>query len=182
MTSKNSYSESSKADFESIIEKLEITDLQKHFLRSRWLDQVQWMTSKSDKAKKKYYILRLIAIVGGVIVPALVSMNLNNEVFMSSVRILTFIISLLVAISVAIEEFFHYGERWRHYRNTSERLKIEGWDFFQLSGSYKGQKHSNAYTAFATLVEDILRHEVEIYMTEIARENKKKEQPKAEDE
>lgn len=144
---------------------------------------MQWMSKKSKSAQKNYYVLRLIAIVGGVIVPALVSMNINNEGIMSYIRYVTFIISLLVAISVAIEEFFHYGERWKHYRNTSERLKIEGWEFFQLTGDYIDfQKHSEAYAAFAAQVENILRNEVDIFMTEIAREKKKKEQPEAKDE
>lgn len=157
--------------------------MQKRFIRSRWLDQMQWMSKKSKSAQKNYYVLRLIAIVGGVIVPALVSMNINNEGIMSYIRYVTFIISLLVAISVAIEEFFHYGERWKHYRNTSERLKIEGWEFFQLTGDYIDfQKHSEAYAAFAAQVENILRNEVDIFMTEIAREKKKKEQPEAKDE
>ena len=147
------------------IDSLEITDLQKRFLRFRWLNQMLWMSDKANGSKNKYYILRLIAIIGGVIVPALVSMNINNEGVMSYIRYVTFIISLFVAISVALEEFFHYGERWRHYRNTAERLKIEGWEFFQLSGSYKDyEMHSIAYTNFASKVEEILREEVGVYI------------------
>ncbi len=178
MTNKNINEKMSEQDDSySFIDSLEITDLQKRFLRSRWLDQMRWMSARSKRAQKKYYILRLIAIVGGVIVPALVSMNISNEGVMSYIRYITFVISLLVAISVAVEEFFHYGERWRHYRNTAERLKIEGWEFFQLSGSYKDYNmHSIAYTTFASKVEEILREEVGVYMTEIAKEKKKKEQ------
>ncbi len=87
---------------------------------------------------------------------------------MASIRWLTF------AISVAVEEFFHYGERWRHYRRAVESLKIEGWQFFQLSGPYKDYKnYAEAYTAFASRVEDILAGEVEIYFTEVVREKKK---------
>ena len=90
------------------------------------------------------------------------------------VRGATFIISLLVAISLAIEEFFNYGERWRHYRRTVESLKIEGWEFFQLSGGYKDfQNHDEAYHSFAARVEDILRHEVDAYISEVVREKKK---------
>ena len=165
-----------KDDTYSFIDLLDIDDLQKRFIRSRWLDQMHWMSAKSKSAQKKYYILRLIAIVGGVIVPALVSMNISNEEVMIYIRYITFIISLLVAISVTVEEFFHYGERWRHYRNTAERLKIEGWEFFQLSGSYRDlHSHRDAYTAFSTQVEYILRNEIDIFMTEIAREKKKTE-------
>ncbi len=177
MSAKNPYREWLKQDLGSLVDALDLTDLQKHFLRSRWLDQVLWMEGKADHAQKRYYLLRLIVIVGGVIVPALVSLNISSEGMMRFVRWATFVISLLVAISVAVEEFFHYGERWRHYRSSVERLKIEGWQFFQLSGPYKDfQKHAEAYPAFAAQVEDILRQEVNVYISEVVREKKKKEQ------
>ncbi len=174
MPARNPYREWLKQDMGSLIDQLDITDIQKHFLHSRWLDQVLWMEEKSDGTQKRYYLLRLTAIIGGVIVPSLVSLNISGEGIMASIRWLTFFISLLVAISVAVEEFFHYGERWRHYRRTVECLKIEGWKFFQMSGLYKDYKnHAEAYPAFAGRIEDILAGEVEIYITEVVREKKK---------
>jgi hypothetical protein len=162
-----------KEDYGKIIDSLEINDQQKHFMRSRWLDQVLWMEGKSDSAQKNYNLLRITAIVGGIIVPALVSLNISNGGIVSIISVLTFVISLTVAISVAVEEFFHYGERWRHYRSYVERLKIGGWEFFQLSGEYKDfKKHAEAYTVFAAKVEDILRHELDVYITEVVREKK----------
>lgn len=131
------------------------------------------MEGQAGHAQKRYYLLRLTAIVGGVTVPALVSLNLSSSGVMAYVRWATFIISLMVAISVAVEEFFHYGERWRHYRNSVERLKIEGWEFFQLSGQYRDLKHAEGYPVFAEKVENILRHEVEVYISEVVREKKK---------
>ena len=176
MSSKNTYRNWLKQDLGSLIDALDITDLQKHFLHSRWLDQVLWMEGKADHAQKRHNLLRLTAIVGGVIVPSLVSLNISSEGTMVVIRWLTFAISLLVAISVAVEEFFHYGERWRHYRRSVESLKIEGWEFFQRSGTYQSfNDHSSAYPAFAAKVEDILRHEVDVYITEVVKEKKKKE-------
>jgi hypothetical protein len=176
MSTKAPYRELLKQDLGSLIDALEITELQKHFLHSRWLDQVLWMEGKADHAQKRYYLFRLTAIVGGVTVPALVSLNLGSTGVMVYIRWATFVISLLVAVSVAVEEFFHYGERWRHYRSSVERLKIEGWEFFQLSGQYRDLKHAEAYPVFAEKVEDILRHEGDAYISEVVRE-KKKEKP-----
>ena len=61
-------------------------------------------------------------------------------------RIATWVVGLVVAISAAIE-FFHYGDRWRTYRRTAELLKTEGWLFLQLSGRYSanGSTHAAAY-------------------------------------
>ena len=69
------YCERLKAEMSSLIDTLDLSDLQKRFLRSRWLDQVVWMEDKTAEAQKRYYLLRLTSIVGGVIVPALVSLD-----------------------------------------------------------------------------------------------------------
>jgi hypothetical protein len=176
MPTGNPYCESLKKDMGSLIDELDLSDLQKHFLHSRWLDQVIWMEGKTDDAQKRYYLLRLTSIVGGVIIPSLVGLNINNVGIDGFIRWATFTISLLVAICLAIEEFFSYGERWRHYRRTVENLKIEGWQFFQLSGGYKDFKsHAEAYTSFAAKVEEVLRDETNTYISEIVKEKTKEQ-------
>lgn len=163
------YREWLKQDLGGLVDALDLSDLQKHFLRSRWLDQVLWMEGRADNARRLYYGLRLTAIIGGVIVPALVSLNLGGA--SAFVRLITVVLSIVVAVSVAVEEFFHQGERWRHYRRTVESLKIEGWHFFQLSGPY-GRRggHSELYADFAERVEEILKRDVYVYVTEVVRE------------
>ncbi|MHC5732754.1 MAG: DUF4231 domain-containing protein, partial [Nostoc sp.] len=90
----------------------------------------------------------------------------------------TFGLSQIVAISAAIEEFFHYGERWRHYRRTVESLKSQGWQFSQLTGPYrKYTTHEEAFNVFAGQVEDIIQRDVEIYATQVVQE--KKEEPQS---
>jgi hypothetical protein len=175
-TAKNSsYEKWLKDDLDQLISALELSELHKHSLRSRWLEQVSWMEKKAGQCQRWYYILRLIAIVGGVIVPSLVGLNIANNQFAAGfVQWTAFGLSMIVAISVATEEFFHFGERWRHYRSTAERLKIEGWQLFQLGGPYQSFKnHAEAYSLFATRTEGIHQQEVDVYITEITREKKK---------
>ena len=156
-----------KEDLGALITALKLGDLQEHFLRARWLDQVLWMEGRAAQSRERYYALRLTMIVGGVIVPALLGLGLPG------LRYITIVLSLLVAVSAAVEEFFHYGERWRHYRRTTELLKTEGWQFFQLCGPYHGHEtHAEAYRDFAARVEDIIQRDVEVYVTEVVREKK----------
>jgi hypothetical protein len=156
-----------------VIDKLKLEDIQKEFLRARWLDQVTWMEGRAARDQRLYYTLRLVAIVGGLIVPALATLSLDRG-FGEGVRWATFGVSLVVAISIAVEEFFHYGDRWRHYRRTVEWLKVEGWQFFQLSGRYRPfMSHRDAYTEFTTRVEDIIQSDVEKYITKLAGEVEK---------
>ena len=166
MAEETSYRDWLKKDLGSLIDALSLSEVQKHFLHSRWLDQVLWMEGKSDSAQKRYYTLRLVAIVGSVLVPVLISLDLVGWL-----KTVTFVVSLLVAVSVAVEEFFHFGERWRHYRQSVELLKIEGWLFFQLSGPYQGFKdHAEGYPQFGGKVEEIMQHEVDVYISQVVKE------------
>jgi hypothetical protein len=154
---------------ERIIKKLKLGDLQKEFLRLRWLDQVLWMEERATNTKVFYYILRLTTIVCGVIIPALVSFGFRSE---NPIFWVVFVLSLLVAISAALEEFLRYGEQWRHYRLKVELLKNEGWLFFQLSGRHYRHfpSHAKAYPRFAQRVERWNRLEVDEYLTDVVQD------------
>jgi hypothetical protein len=182
MAKKDPYSEFLKQDFSSIFEELPLKDLQKRFLSSRWLDQVIWMEAQAGKARDRYYVLRLLTIIGGVVLPGLVSLNITGSGVKTTLVWITFGLSQVVATSAAIEEFFHYGERWRHYRRTVESLKTQGWHFFELSGPYDDYvDHEKAFTVFAKQVEDIIQRDVEVYATQIVQEKKEKKEKKEEE-
>jgi hypothetical protein len=173
MAAEQSYGDTLKQDLGELIAAVDLPELNKHFLRSRWLDQMVWAEGRANSARSRHYALRLIAIVGGVIVPALVSLNLQTSVAAAASWV-TFTISLAVAICLALESFFRWGERWTHYRRLSELLKSEGWLFFQLAGPYKASgTHAGAYPEFATRVEAIVASDVETFITQVAREKTK---------
>jgi hypothetical protein len=175
---KDSYGGWLKQNIGDVIDVLELSDLQKRFLRSRWLEQLLWQEKKAKLAQIRYYILRLVAIVGGVIVPALVGLKIGDGGAAGLVPWVTFVLGLMVAISVSVEEFFHYGERWRHYRRNAELLKMEGWQFFQLAGPYQQfENQPKAYQEFAGRVEKIFGQELDVYMAQIAADKKGNQEP-----
>jgi hypothetical protein len=163
-----------RAEIDQLISSIELPELNKQFLRARWLEQITWMEEKALDSLWWHRMLRLATIIGGVIVPALVSLNVGDDLA-PLVKPITFIVSLVVALSAAVEEFFRYGERWRHYRRTVESLKSEGWQFLQLSGPYINMTHIQAYPAFATRVEELSREEVDRYMTQVAKDKKEED-------
>ena len=160
-----------RVEMDKLIASLNLPELNKEFMRARWLELVIWMDGKAKESVWWYRRLRLATIIGGVIVPALVSLNVGDDVA-PLVKTLTFIVSLVVALSAAVEEFFRYGERWRHYRRMTESLKSEGWQFLQLSGSYANQTHVQAYPIFAARVEELSREEVDTYITQVFKDKK----------
>lgn len=170
MARKQAYKEYMKQEYSEVIDTLNLTDMQRRFIRSRWLDQLLWMDGKAEHTRSRYYFLRLTSIIGGVTIPTLLAIYLAYAVD-TTWRWLTLGISVLVALASAVDEFFHYGERWRHYRRMAEWLKIEGWKFFQLTEPYSVYKtHTDAYTAFANQVEAILQQDVDGYVSGVVQQ------------
>jgi hypothetical protein len=128
-----------------------------------------WMQRYARRNRVLHSIFRLTVVVGGVTVPALVSLDLRGDAS-TTVRWATFGISLLAAISAAIDELFSYGDKWRHYRGIAEALKSEGWSFVQLTGPYRGRTHAETAADFAGVVERIAQEESSTYLTTIAVE------------
>lgn len=164
-----SYPEILREELGGYIDGLALSDMQKRFLRGRWLDQVAWMEGKAAQAQRRYYRLRLATVIGAVMVPALVSLQTLDDGLGLLPEALSVLVSLIVGVSAAIEQFFDFGGRWQHYRRTVEQLKTEGWSFMQLSGRYaEATTHAQAYPDFADRVEHIIQSDVEVFVTELA--------------
>lgn len=166
---KDRYAQQLEGQFLQIIDGLTLSDLQKRFLRDRWLDQLRWFEGKSVYNQRRYYALRLVIIVGGVTVPALVSLNIRQNEVAPTLAWITFGVSLVVAIAAALEAFFGYGERWRSFRRTAEDLKAHGWRFFELASPYVAQDHPMVFPAFAAHVETLVQQDVEAFIAQAAQ-------------
>jgi hypothetical protein len=164
-----------RTTFERLIDAAELDDRQREFLKLRWLEQLAWMESKAGQAQRFYYRLRLVTIVGAVVVPALVALNSLDGWRGNATQLGAWILSLVVAVSAAVEGFFQFGQRWRNYRSTAERLKTEGWLYLQLAGPYAavGGSHADAYRTFASRVEELVQKDVTAYITEVATEKQR---------
>ena len=169
MAGRQSYRQTLERDLGALIDGLELPEVRKHALRSRWLDQVLWMEGRTARASFWHSILRVTALVGGILIPVLAGLSIEGSLA-NIPHYSIVVLGLVVAISTGLEELFQFGERWRHYRQTVETLKIEGWRFFQLSDPYRRYgDHAQAYPLFADRVEDVLRQDVRLYITEMAQ-------------
>ncbi|QIZ70852.1 DUF4231 domain-containing protein [Oxynema aestuarii] len=178
MAKKNSYRDYLKQEFSDLIDQLELPELEKRFMKSRWLDQVLWLEGKADKTRQWSLRLRLTTIVGGVVIPALVSLNFNDSKIGRYIGWFTFGLSQVVAVSAAIDEYFHYGEKSTQYRQTAESLKSEGWYFLQLSGPYhKYTDYKDAYAMFSGRIENYIKSDVEA-IVEMAKQKAQDEEEK----
>ena len=158
-------------EFGPLLDASDLDERQRWFVRARWFDQMVWFDSKAKTAQRRYYVLRLVAIVGGLIVPALVSLNIHHGTAASTIAWTTFALSLVVGIAVALDGFFNWGGRWRQYRRTAELLKGHGWQYFELIGVYNGYRsHRPAFRRFAAAVEALIAEDVEAYLSKVMRD------------
>jgi hypothetical protein len=166
---KQNYRERLASQFAALVPSLNLRPEQRAFMSARWLDQIDWMEGRAVANRNYYYSLRGFTIVGGVIVPALVRLAAASKHANSPISLTTFILSLLVALSAAMEGFFKFGDRWRHYRRTAEALKSEGWQFIELSGNYRSSPNlQSAYKSFVQRTERLLQQDVDSYIAQVA--------------
>lgn len=105
--------------------------------------------------------------------PVLAPANVSTALAWSRFFLFTGLgLSQVVAILAGVEQFFKFGDRWRHYRMTAEALKTHGWQFFELSGPYasyaRNGDHKAAFPVFANQIEEIIQSDVDGYVSQIA--------------
>ena len=157
-----------KEQISEIIETLDLeTETDKSILKSRFLGEVLNYEQRKDHTKKYYNIFRFIVTTGSILLPAVLSMgqmdpaklpkNFDNISYWVS-----WTISLMVTGSNGFLQLFSLDKNYFEYAITTEQLKTEGWQFFQLSGKYEDcESHKEAYKSFSKSVENIKRKQVE---------------------
>jgi len=168
MTKYSSSEEVNRKELENVIDQLTtVDDIHKQFLKNRWLHHVMLSSKRAQDSYRKHYILRTIVVIGGVLIPTLVSLNINQLKLpeASVIRWVTIGLGLLVAISAALEGIFRFGDVWREEQRAMELLLSEGWRFFQLSGQYSAKRSpQTTYSYFARQVESLILREAESYI------------------
>lgn len=153
-----------------IVDELALSEQQREILRSRWLDQLGWMSARARVARRRYYIVRVPSLVLAVLTPVLISLSLG-EPEQRGWQVAALVASFGFTLLTAFEEVFHFREAWRNYRGTSERLKSLGWQYASKVGPFRRfDSHAAAFPSFAERVEEILGEDVEGYLERVAAE------------
>jgi hypothetical protein len=117
------------------------------YIAERLQQYQSWYDKKAVRTKARYIRMRMVAVGGGLVVPALVSLPFGW------VRAVVSAISLLVAASVSLESVFRYREQWKNYRSTEQLLGHERVFFQTRTGPYAGLDDEPAYRQLVTRVE-----------------------------
>lgn len=151
-----------------IIETLELENVtDKSILKIRFLGEVVNYETRRNNVKKYYDIFRFIVTTGSILLPALLSIGQMDPVklpknFDTISYWVSWGISLLVTASNGFLQLFSLDKNYLEFAITTEQLKTEGWQFFQLSGKYEDyHSHAHAYKSFNKSIENIKRKQVE---------------------
>lgn len=160
-----------RGELRPVVEELDLPERDKLYLHSRWLDQLVWMDGRATRNRTLYFAARTTVVIGGILVPAFVSLLgfCDSRSQLLSFHNFTIGLSLLVALSASVEGLFHWGEKWQHYRGNVEVLRSEGWEFAQLSGDYSRFANvKDALPLFVEHVEGVIRSDVSSYFEKIS--------------
>lgn len=103
-----------------------LTDDAKRAYWAEWEVHIARAATLMESNRKQVYGLRLTAITSAVTVPALVGLDLSGTGGIA-VRWLTFALSLITALSIAITTLFRLADRWLMYRSLHSSLISAGW-------------------------------------------------------
>lgn len=171
-----------RSDLDAVVAAVGLDGPRAEYMTSRWASQTRWLDGRAGRAHRAYVLFRLVTIVGGVLLPAAVNLGSGAARQATSAAgaeqaggalppWIAVALGVAVAIAAAVEGFFRFGERWRHYRSVAERMKAEGWLFAERAGPYAGAATADAaFQRFVGRVEEILRGDVETFLTTVAGE------------
>ena len=178
----NDYGFTYKDEVLEIIDGLELSSkTDNSILKSRFLSEVLNYEKRKLHTRKYYNIFRFVVTTGSILLPAVLSLGQMDPAklpknFETISYWISWTISLSVTASNGFLQLFSLDKNYFEYAITTEQLKTEGWQYFQLSGKYDDyESHREAYRPFCKSIENIKRKQVEKEFSGKGEVKKKKE-------
>lgn len=140
-------------------------DEMKAYLSERYCKEIQFYDNRAIKYKKYYHYFQWVVIILLPIVPVLVS-TLENDY-----KIITIIVSIILAICTTSLKTFKYQENWLNYRTIAETMKKEKYYFDANIGEYSNVREKNAL--FVERVESLISRENTLWINTSKQKAKK---------
>jgi len=132
------------------------------YLVDRYEDQINWYGAKAGRNKRIYQWFQWGVIVLASILPVLIA--LPEEYQFEYHRLVTILVSVMLAIGTAAVKTFKFQENWTNYRTTSEALRKEKYFYDAVVGSYGSANDREAL--FVERVESIISGENTVWFTD----------------
>lgn len=160
-------------DYNEIIDALNIEDTPKKILKTNWTTTIELMEVLTTKYYRRANFAIVIIIVCGILVPVTINL-IPNEM---AAKITATVLGLVSSVTTGINQYFRFGDRWKHFRTKAEELKIEGEQYLSLSGLYKdfSRHDGEAFKVFMSNVSIIKAAQISEFSRKIAAANDPKD-------
>jgi hypothetical protein len=155
-----------------------LSKFEKQSIDYRFIYVLEEFTNRCKRYSFLFHLGHFLISVGSLIVPALLSVqyandkiNIYNGNIQAEIYWVTWVISLLVTMSNAIIVLYKVDKKYYFLHTTRERLRSEGWQYFQLAGRYselnddnqqnKTSSHKNNFKSFCFYIERIRMRQIE---------------------
>lgn len=155
---------------EKVLSQIKLPSEQKAMLVERYLQYARWLDRAAKRAQNSHYVLRVAALIGGVLLPAIAGIDISEK--QPALRWTTLVLGAIVGLSVALDGFLNLRERWLHFREATETVQSKLWQFASLSGERFAGKptHEQAFPVLVIEFEHYIQTEVASYLKGPARE------------
>jgi hypothetical protein len=142
------------------------------YLETRLEQYCGWYDARAIKMKRAYTRARVTAAVGSVTVPVLAQLSWQMSAGAFAVdagKVLTTIVSTLVAVLLALEGVLHHREQWKNYRTTEQHLRAQRVFFETRTGDYFGLSDETALKRLIETCEAAIKDENELTLSVLTR-------------
>ena len=152
-----------KGNFErkvsSIVKDLDLDDFQKKILFKRYIRQVAIYEKLTKEFGITYNAFRTVVTVGSILLPAFLSIQ-NDDDYSTNIYWTTWGISIVITLCNGCIQLYSLDKNYITFSYIVEKLKTEGWKYFQCSGHYKYKTHRENFVNFCEMIEKLKMKQV----------------------
>lgn len=154
----------------SIVNDLDLNTFQTKIIFKRYIREVSIYEKRANEFGITYNIFRTIVTVGSILLPAFLSIQ-NNEDYNYEIYWTTWGISIVITLCNGCIQLYSLDKNYITFSYVVEKLKTEGWKYFQCSGPYKNKTHKENFVLFCETVEKLKMKQVNKEIKFMSKQN-----------
>lgn len=132
--------------------KKDLPNTPEEYLASELHPKLHKMAVNASFSKRMFFTLRAISVVGGLLLPILISISKDSK----GIHVLSIIISIAIAVSIALEESFKFKEKYIKLGGIVNNVnKLKG-NFIAQENEFANLTEERRITKFASLSSSII--------------------------
>ena len=129
------------------------------YVKQRLFFRMEEYRTKATKCRDTHLYLSITGIICSSAVPIIINVGDSHLCPETFKHVVTTIISFVVVVCVALENVYHFRERWKNYQQAEESLRREKYLVETRMEYYLGLSDEKVYETLVKNVESIIKSE-----------------------